>query len=332
MAYLGVGRGKLLLFGEHAAVYGYPAVGLSLETALRVQLQPGRRSGWKVEGVEAEDCGKILEVLDLLEEISSSGHGRGGGTIRVGSEIPRGLGFGSSAALCAALAAAVAAWRGEEDQRRIWEWAHQGEKLFHGTPSGIDTGLALLGGLYNFRPRPPELPVAESLKGVALHLVVGAVPRRENAAALIGDLRAKMLGGDENTKTAFERLGKLADEAGELLRGQRELKGQMSIPAILGGLARESQDYLSRLGLNTPELDRMLEQGMAVGALGGKLSGAGGGGAFYLIYPDPEAARSGASVLYALAQERRLATADTLFPLSWIPSPQSPTSPLSCSG
>jgi mevalonate kinase len=332
MAYLGAGRGKLLLFGEHAAVYGYPAVGLSLKTALRVQLQPGRRSGWKVKGVEAEDCGKILEVLELLEKISSSGHGRGGGTIRIESEIPRGLGFGSSAALCVALAAAVASWRGGEDQRRIWEWAHRGEKLFHGTPSGIDTGLALLGGLYSFRPHPPELPAAESLKGVALHLVVGAVPRRENAGALIGGLRDKMLGGDENTITILEELGKLAERAGEILRGRRELSREKSVPKMLGELARGAQEYLGRLGLNTPELDRLLEQGMADGALGGKLSGAGGGGAFFLIYPDPEAARSGARALQDLATQRRLATAYTLFPLSWIPSSQSPTSPMSCSG
>lgn len=319
MAYLGAGRGKLLLFGEHAAVYGYPAVGLSLETALRVQLQPGRRSGWKVEGVEAEDCGKILEVLELLEKVSSSGHGRGGGTIRIESEIPRGLGFGSSAALCVALSAAVAAWRGEEDQLRIWEWAHRGEKLFHGTPSGIDTGLALLGGLYSFRPNPPELPAAENLKGVALHLVVGAVPRRENAGALIGGLRDKMLGGDENTSTILEGLGKLAERAGEILRGRRELSGEESAPEMLGELAREAQEYLSRLGLNTPELVRLLEQGTAEGALGGKLSGAGGGGAFFLIYPDPQSARRAASALRRLSRELKLSIADTIHALSWKP-------------
>lgn len=332
MAYLGEGRGKLLLFGEHAAVYGHPAMGLSLKTTLRVQLQPGRESAWKVEGVEAEDCGKILEVLDLLEKISLSGPGRGRGTIRIESEIPRGLGFGSSAALCVALASAVAAWRGEEDQRRIWEWAHRGEQLFHGTPSGVDTGLALLDGLYSFRPHPPELPAVERLKGVALHLVIGAVPRREIAGALIGGLRAKMLGGEQNTITTFAGLGKLAERAGEILRGRAEAGGEATAPEILGGLAREAQEYLSGLGLNTPDLDQLLEQGMAQGALGGKLSGAGGGGAFFLIYPDPEAARSGAKALHDLARKRKLPTADTLFPLSWVPSFHSPTSQMSCSG
>ena len=229
------------------------------------------------------------------------------------------MGFGSSAALCVALSAAVAAWRGEEDQLRIWEWAHRGEKLFHGTPSGIDTGLALLGGLYSFRPNPPELPAAENLKGVALHLVVGAVPRRENAGALIGGLRDKMLGGDENTSTILEGLGKLAERAGEILRGRRELSGEESAPEMLGELAREAQEYLSRLGLNTPELVRLLEQGTAQGALGGKLSGAGGGGAFFLIYPDPQSARRAASALRRLSRELKLSIADTIHALSWKP-------------
>ncbi len=321
MAYLGSGWAKLLLFGEHAAVYGHPAVGLSLSTALQVYLQPETSGSWNLEGVREEDREKILQVLGLIVELACADgqKRRDGGRLALESSIPRGLGFGSSACLCVALAAAVAAWRAESDTRRIWEWAHRAEQLFHGTPSGIDTGLALLGGLYSFRPDPPRLPDAERLTGIPLHLVVGAVPRQTSAGALIGALREKMMGGDRGVRKVLERLGTLAAEAAAILQAQQEGGACGSAAGELGEAAREAQELLDSLGLSTPELDRLLEEGRAKGVLGGKLSGAGGGGAFFLICADPETARDAAAALQQLSGSLRLPTADTIYPLSWMP-------------
>ncbi len=321
MAHVGSGWAKLLLFGEHAAVYGYSAVGLSLRTTLRVRLQPEVVECWKIVGAGKKDRAKILEVLTLLADHSAQGSERnqGGGTLSLESEIPRGLGFGSSASLCVALAKAIADWRGGADTQRIWEWAHLGEKLFHGTPSGIDTGLALLGGLYNFQPHPPDLPDAERLTGMPLHLVVGAVPRARTAGALIGVLREKIAAGDGRVLDNLQRLGTLAGGAAEILRPRRIHREEDRAARDLGAFAWEAQEALSRLNLSTPELDWLLEEGRLRGAAGGKLSGAGGGGAFYLIYPDSETAREAASALKQLSRVRRLATADSIYQLSWLP-------------
>lgn len=321
MAFVGSGWAKLLLFGEHAAVYGYPAMGLSLSTALQVHLYPGSAEGWKFEGVREEDREKILQVMGLIEELAYAGleKPQGGGRLLFESQIPRGLGFGSSASLCVAVAEAVAARRGESDSRRIWEWAHRAEQLFHGTPSGIDTGLALLGGLYSFRPHPPQLPDAEQLPGFPLHLVVGAVPRKASAGALIGALREKVLGGDEGAGKILERLGTLAAEAAAILKTRTERGVAGSAARDLGALAWEAQELLGDLGLSTPELDRLIEESRALGALGAKLSGAGGGGAFFLICPDPDTARSAAAALKRLSRSLKLPTAGTIYALSWMP-------------
>mgnify|MGYP000444025005 CR=1 FL=1 len=67
------------------------------------------------------------------------------------------------------------------------------------------------------------------------------------------------------------------------------------------------------------EISRLLEEGRAKGAFGGKLSGAGGGGAFFLICADPETARDAAAALRQLSGSLRLPTADTIYPLSWMP-------------
>jgi mevalonate kinase len=69
--------------------------------------------------------------------------------------------------------------------------------------------------------------------------------------------------------------------------------------------------------LSTPVLDTLLEKGKSAGALGGKLSGAGGGGAFFLLYPDAESAREGADYLNSEAAAAGLSTADTIHSVSW---------------
>jgi mevalonate kinase len=321
VAFVGSGWAKLLLFGEHAAVYGHPAVGLSLTPSLRAYLHPRGAGGWKIEGVREEDREPICRILDLLADLSgeSSEHQWTGGELQLKSRIPRGLGFGSSASLCVALAAAAAAGVGETDSRRIWEWAHRAEALFHGTPSGIDTGLALLGGLYSFRPHPPGLPEAERLRGVPLYLVVGAVPRKAGSGALIGALREKVAARDQGVEAILERLGGLASAAAEILRSRPGQREQRSAALDLGALASEAHSILRSLDLSTPQLDDLLREGQAHGALGGKLSGAGGGGAFFLICPDAEAARGAAAALQRLCRSWRLATADTIYPLSWMP-------------
>jgi mevalonate kinase len=323
VVFLGSGRAKLLLFGEHAAVYGHPAVGLSLNRDLRVKLQPEGASGWKIHGGRAEDRDPILRILTLLQELTGAQlNGRlRGGRLQLESRIPRGLGFGSSASLCVALAAAVAAGVEEKDSRRIWKWAHRAETVFHGTPSGIDTGLALLDGLYSFRPHPPGLPEAERLPGVALHLVVGAVPRKESARALIGALREKVMERDQGVEAILGRLGGIAAKAGEILRNPNPEEGVKTAPGQLAALATEAHKILRALDLSTPELERMLEEGRAKGALGGKLSGAGGGGAFFLICTEPRTAAAVAGRLQSLSRSLRLPTAETIYPLSWKPEP-----------
>ena len=250
-----------------------------------------------------------------LEELLPALHRHPGGSVRIDSDIPPGLGFGSSAALCAALASAFAAvFPAEERGLSVWELAHEAERLFHGTPSGIDTGLALLDGLVLFHPAPPGLPRARRLPGLELELVVGAVPRRAESAVLIRGLGERMRAGDERTADALAQLGGLALQAAALLEQHGDPRRRIGELGRLAGLA---QDGLAGLGLSTPELEDMLACGRAAGALGGKLSGAGGGGAFYLIFPDRAAAAAAAVHLRELARQRGLPSAGTIEALSY---------------
>jgi mevalonate kinase len=223
--------------------------------------------------------------------------------------VPRGVGFGSSAALCAALARAALAHAGALSHAgppshaaglspavgpgkpiKEWELAHAAEKLFHGTPSGIDTGLSVLDGLFALRPRPPALPDYQPLRGTPLHLVVAAVPRAESCGALVAMLGERMRAGHQETRNAMQDLGEMAAAAQRALARPAAADGAKR-PAADGAkeiavLADKAMERLRALGLGSPWQDRLLEAGKKAGALGGKLSGAGGGGAFFLVAGD----------------------------------------------
>jgi mevalonate kinase len=295
----GTGRAKLLLFGEHAAVYGNPAVGLSLPEAIRAEIALGGGEGWRFPEALPEERGRLARLLQRFGRIIPGMREVRGGELRLVSDIPRGQGFGSSAALCAAVAAALCAALGRPEQPAgIWAYAHAAERLFHGTPSGIDTGLALLDGLYLFHPDPPCLPEARKLQGTELPLVVGSVPRQTQSGELIRGLRARMRAGERGTVRLVGELGDIARRSAELLAGGRDGPAGGRL-AELGGLAWQAQERLAALELSTPELDALLAAGRLTGALGGKLSGAGGGGAFFMIFADPQAALSAAGTLQA---------------------------------
>jgi mevalonate kinase len=195
----------------------------------------------------------------------------------------------------------------------LWEAAHRAEAYFHGTPSGIDTGLAVLDGLYAFAPVPPDLPGARRLDGFPLHLVIGAVPRAGSTRGLVAGLRERVESGDIDTKEAIERLGEFSARAIGLLAG-----GDPANLPELGRLADAAQGELAGLGLSTDHVDSLLRLGRESGAVGGKLSGAGGGGAFYLLFKDAESADAAHRSLVAAHTENGSGEVP-LFRFSWLP-------------
>ena len=300
----GIGRAsaKLILFGEHAAVHGHMAVGVSLPEGTMVRLSGKATRTWTLLNIAAEDSTTILAVLARMEELLPALASQGRCLVQVESNVARGAGFGSSAALCSALARAALAHAGQDGPPsgldREWGLAHDAERLFHGTPSGIDTGLSLMDGMFAFRPRPPLLPDREPLSGQPLHLVVAAVPRDKACGALVASLGERVRSGERGACESVQALGDLAAAAREAVCG-----GTPDSAARIAGLADRAMENLRRLGLSTPWLDRLLAAGRSEGALGGKLSGAGGGGAFFLVVKDPEIAGAVAARLMGEARQ-----------------------------
>lgn len=301
MAAVGTGSGKLILFGEHAAVFGHPAIGVSLPEKTTVTIHSPATKGWNFTGIPLADRPTLEKLAGRLNDLAPGLASHGAGAISIESSVPRGVGLGSSAALCSALAgAALSLVDGEEPSNelmRTWQLAHELERMFHGTPSGVDTGLSLLAGATAFSPKPPGLPLWEHLACAPLWLVVGAVPRAAGSGSLIRGIGERMASDEKDVRDSIQALGTIAD------RAKHELSTGAGADSI-GALAEEAMDVLRALELSNPWLDSLLSEGKRSGAVGGKLSGAGGGGAFFLVCVSEKSAQENAVALSRAADER----------------------------
>ncbi|MEI8094533.1 MAG: hypothetical protein WCG80_09990 [Spirochaetales bacterium] len=276
---------KLLLMGEHAAVYGSPAVGVGLPWTLEVDYAPG--TAWDLPGLGAYETPLRNLLAHFQQRCRLAGRAElAPGRLGVTTQVPLGSGFGSSGALCAALARLFFP-RADLDQLDHEAW--EAEKLFHGTPSGIDTVLALRPGWWALLPgRTP--PQAQPLSPPRQTLVLGAVRRQGDTKALVGGLAQRRQRGEALVVDALTELGELAQAAIDTLS---------SDGGTLPGLVNRARQLLRSLGLESAELASVLDAGLGEGALAGKLSGAGGGGAWFLLFDDPLTATAALPALRA---------------------------------
>ncbi|MFE4513567.1 mevalonate kinase [Kitasatospora sp. NPDC056783] len=275
--------GKVILFGEHAVGYGRPAIatpidrGLTLTATLR-DGEPGTRDGepgTPVVGPPSEDARRLAAALGTAAACFSLAPHR----IALGivSDLPARCGLGSSAALSVTLLRALAdLCRGALGRAELLERAGAVEAAFHGTSSGLDVAAVGLGGTVWFQrtasPRATLLPV-----GRAFDLVVATTARRRSTAHQVSEVRRCAQDRPDVLDRHFTRLGGLAAAGREALR-----TGDLT---ALGVLLDEAQEPLADLGLSTPALDRAIATARTAGALGAKLTGAGGGGAVVALAP-----------------------------------------------
>lgn len=281
----GRAQGKLLLFGEHAVVHGFPALGMTLPLGTRVWLSDPAdtvtSSHIPQSTPDHTDC--IRSLVPYLGDTAQALWQQHTWHAHIQSDVPMGRGLGSSSALTGAVARAFAQGAlSSVSPRAIWHMAHQAEHKYHGHPSGVDTGLALQGGLLAVTPVKNSLPDLRACSASPFTLVVGTLPRHTNTHALVQRVRDQVKAHSKETLGRLKRLGQLA-----MIPPVLEDAG-----AVLGERANEAHALLQTLGLSTAALDQSLLAGLDAGAHGGKLSGAGGGGAFVLFCENRDVAHT----------------------------------------
>jgi len=288
----GIGSGKLILFGEHSAIYGFPAIGTSLpfqtklcwmsSGATSVERRNGRsgddhpNSNVKTPDEIGEDRAVFLRLLRKLQsEIIAPECFETGVWSKIGG-VPRTGGFGSSAALCVAISriALDKPARGYDEQ--VHGLASRLETLFHGRTSGIDTGMACDNGAsawFSSLRGPPRRKVIRIPKW---HIIYGAVPRNQSTADSIQRLEQEA--GKTHSMSSMVELGRIAADFLSIM----EARPPEDFAGAASRLVNHAQEILASLKLSNPALDKVFELATRCGAGGGKLSGGGSGGAFFI--------------------------------------------------
>ncbi|MEM9463156.1 MAG: mevalonate kinase [Myxococcota bacterium] len=277
-------HGKAIVLGEHAVVYGFPALaaGLPGSLSLRATALPDRRQpstlrfpAWDLDlelRVESEHP-VVRACLEVL------GHCDGpltGWAIEGDSQLPPGAGLGSSAALTVALARLVLGPEADVDD--VVQASLAGERIFHGEPSGIDSEVAARGGLLRYVRGTPPTPV--TLAG-PLPLVIVPSGAQRQTAQQVAQVRSRHDRFPTLARPLLEVLGGAVDRGIEALSARDH--------ATLGELMQIAHGILAAFGVSSPILDAMCSTALRHGALGAKLTGAGGGGCILALPgPDPQ--------------------------------------------
>ena len=273
MSGTGIGWGKLILCGEHAVVYGHPAIAFAVDLSTRVTLT--RRPG--PTGVAG--CPPDARLTAALHEVlEPTGWG-----VRLDSTLPIGKGMGSSAALAVALVRARAELEGRSlDADETYAQAMPCERVFHGNPSGLDVAVSARGGCIRFtRGTPPTLQPLTPGRWRVVVLDTGAAG---DTAELVAGVAARRPGVDP----VLQSIGALVERC----------CGHLDDARALGPLLTENHRLLGKLGVSTPELDDLVALALDAGALGAKLAGAGGGGVALALVDDT----AGADAVLAAAE------------------------------
>jgi mevalonate kinase len=299
----------MILFGEHAVVYGRPALAAPVDQVkARAVIMPDPLGKPGAVLVQAPNIGleKTLDELPPAHPLAVAIYGVKEAlglnrfpacVARITSTIPVASGLGSGAAVSVALIRSLSAFLGRPlPDERVCALAYEVEKLHHGTPSGIDnTVITYAVPVFFIRDRPIErLQVARPFT-----VVIGDTGIPSPTAAAVGDLRRAW----EGDRPHYERLFDAAGEAA--LAARRALEaGQLE---ALGSLMDENHQLLQQMGVSSPELDRLVEAARRAGAQGAKLSGGGRGGNM-LALVEPSRAEAVARALEEAGALRTIVT------------------------
>jgi mevalonate kinase len=275
-----MGHGKVILLGEHAVVYGHPALAGAIGLGVTAVASPANADRLEIPAWDprAPWMDEVTHPVRLaFAAIKDALEIRAPHAVVATATVPPRAGLGSSAALAVALVRALGQATGRTlDDDTVEAVAMAAEKVFHGTPSGIDVALATRGGLGLFRRGAGLTRVAAPPLAVA----VGIAPEARDTAARVADVAARLAAAPGPTGALLARLGELA-LAGQALVERADAAG-------LGALFYEAQRHLGALGVSSPGLDRLCALAREAGAAGAKLTGAGGGGAAIAVAPGRE--------------------------------------------
>jgi mevalonate kinase len=299
--------GKIILFGEHAVVYGRPALAVPVtQVQATATVSENSRGGVWIEAPNialssalsqlAPDHPLVAVINSVFSTLSITRPPAC--TIYLQSTIPVASGLGSGAAVSVAIIRALSAFLGQPlSDPQVNGLAFQAEKLYHGTPSGIDNTVVTYA-------RPVYFVKGQPIKtfrvGASFTLVIGdtgiSAPTKESVGA-VKSLR-------EADPTRWEKVFK---QVGEIVWDARQAI-ERGDTAALGTLMDANHALLQEMTVSCAELDLLTEAAHKAGALGAKLSGGGRGGNMIALVLKEKASTMAEALLAAGAKRTIITT------------------------
>jgi len=278
---------KVILFGEHFVVYGEPAIVLAIDKRAHAKVENRNdkclhvrstnlnlaghfeNETFKIEQGDAKEAKSKFEPVKLAVEKVLEKYGEKVGLdIEISSSVPVAAGLGSSAAVVAATTAAVGALLNvklsKEDVFRI---TFEAEKVVHGTPSGIDPAISIFGGTLLFQMDTGFKPL----------------DARMDIPLIIGDT-----GVERSTRVQVEKVRNIRERHPQIVEPIMRVAREIVLRAVdalkendletLGELMTINHALLYGVGVSDESLEWLINAARKAGALGAKLTGAGGGG------------------------------------------------------
>jgi len=269
--------GKIILLGEHAVVYGQPALAIPvLGAQATAEIRQGRAGSRLI--INARDLNSQYLYAALPAEhplatatrlaLSRFAVPEPDATITIKSTIPIAGGMGSGAAVSAAVVKALALWFGVPlENSELSQLVYEVEKLHHGTPSGIDNTIICMGKpVFYIKGTTPITFMINK----AFDLLIADTGIHSPTKLAVAAVRELWEGDKAHYDALFAEIGKLAHDARGVL--------EVGTTDLLGTLMNRNQELLRQIAVSSPELETLIGAALDAGAGGAKLSGGGRGG------------------------------------------------------
>ena len=256
---VGVGQAhsKIILIGEHAVVYGYPAISLPLlEVEVTCKVVPAT-SPWRLyeEDTLSMAVYAALEYLNIKEACIRC---------EIDSAIPEKRGMGSSAAISIAAIRAVFDYYQAELPHDVLEiLVNRAEMIAHMNPSGLDAKTCLSDQPIRFIKNVGFTELEMNLSAYLVIADTGVYGHTREAIQVVQNKGKDAL-------PFLHALGELTQQAEDAIR-RKDAEG-------LGKILSQAHSHLKEIGVSSPEADHLVETALNHGAMGAKMSGGGLGG------------------------------------------------------
>ena len=271
---------KVILFGEHFVVYGVKAILCAINKRITVTAETIKEKKISIKSnignLELEPNKEISEINSPLKPFYYLANKllenqKTGIKIDVESDIPLGVGLGSSSACCVAGAAAISRLFNKTSKEEILKLAIEAERTIFENTSGADCTVCTYGGIMEYDKKNGFNKIESEPN---FHLVIANSNMEHSTKSVVEGVK-QFKEKDENMfSTLCNKESKLIEDVLELLKE--------SNIAELGNKIRENQEYLEIIGISNEKLRKMIQIGQNK-SFGAKITGAGGGGCIFAL-------------------------------------------------